>query len=105
MAWQKLCPLDEIPVLGARVIAHPDGNIAVFRAEGDSVFALVDVCPHKGGPLSQGIVHGSGAQARVTCPLHGWNIELDSGLACAPDAGCTGRFPVRIDRGDVWLDA
>lgn len=100
MAWQKLCPLEEIPALGARVVAHVDGDIAVFRAAGDAVFALVDACPHKGGPLSQGIVHGH----KVTCPLHGWNIELDSGHACAPDEGCARRYPVRIEEGEVWLE-
>ena len=100
MAWQKLCPLEEIPALGARVVAHVDGDIAVFRAAGDAVFALVDACPHKGGPLSQGIVHGH----KVTCPLHGWNIELDSGHACAPDEGCARSYPVRIEEGDVWLE-
>lgn len=100
MAWQKLCPLEEIPALGARVVAHVDGDIAVFRAAGDTVFALVDACPHKGGPLSQGIVHGH----KVTCPLHGWNIELDSGQACSPDEGCARRYPVRIEEGEVWLD-
>ncbi len=105
MAWQKLCPLDEIPALGARVVEHPGGNIAVFRTAGGSVFALADACPHKGGPLSQGIVHGDGDNARVTCPLHGWNVELDSGSACAPDDGCVARYAVRVDAGSVWLDA
>lgn len=100
MAWQKLCPLEDIPALGARVVEHADGDIAVFRAEGDSVFAVADACPHKGGPLSQGIVHGH----KVTCPLHGWNIELDSGHACAPDEGCVRNYPVRIDAGTVWLE-
>ncbi|PLX71075.1 MAG: nitrite reductase (NAD(P)H) small subunit [Azoarcus sp.] len=100
MAWQKLCPLEEIPALGARVVAHADGDIAVFRAEGDSVFAIADACPHKGGPLSQGIVHGQ----KVTCPLHNWNIELDSGHVCAPDEGCVRNYPVRIEAGEVWLE-
>ncbi|MBR0568651.1 nitrite reductase small subunit NirD [Azoarcus sp. L1K30] len=100
MAWQKLCPLEEIPALGARVVEHADGDIAVFRAAGDSVFAVADACPHKGGPLSQGIVHGH----KVTCPLHGWNIELASGHACAPDEGCVRNYPVRIEAGTVWLE-
>jgi nitrite reductase (NADH) small subunit len=103
MAWQKVCPLEEIPLLGARVVAHEDGAIAVFRADGDTVFALRDACPHKGGPLSQGIVHGSGESARVTCPLHGWNVELSSGDACAPDVGCTRTHPVKVEEGVVWL--
>lgn len=104
MAWQKVCPLDEIPPLGARVVAHPQGAIALFRTSDDRVFALRDACPHKGGPLSQGIVHGSGEDARVTCPLHGWNIALASGEACAPDAGCARAHAVRVEAQTVWLD-
>lgn len=100
MAWQKLCPLEEIPALGARVVECAAGDIAVFRAEGDAVFALRDACPHKGGPLSQGIVHGH----KVTCPLHGWNIELGAGTACAPDEGCAERYATKVEQGVVWLD-
>ncbi len=104
MTWQKVCPLDDIPMFGARVVDHGGDAIAVFRADGDTVFALRDACPHKGGPLSQGIVSGSGENARVTCPLHGWNIGLASGEACAPDEGCSHKFATRIESGEVWLD-
>ena len=98
--WLKICGLDEIPQLGARVVRHGALDIAVFRNADDEIFALEDRCPHKGGPLSQGIVHGK----KVTCPLHGWNIELDSGCAVAPDQGCSREFPIKIDAGGVWLD-
>lgn len=103
MTWQKVCPLDQIPLLGARVVLHGNDAIAVFRAEDDTVFALRDACPHQGGPLSQGIVSGSGAGVRVTCPLHGWNIALASGEACAPDEGCTARYATRVESGEVWV--
>ena len=98
--WMKVCALDEIPKLGARVVQHDGIDIAVFRNAEDEVFAVEDRCPHKGGPLSQGIVHGR----KVTCPLHGWNIELDSGCAVAPDEGCTREFPIKIEGNRVWLD-
>ena len=101
MAWQPVCELDEIPPLGARVVAHPDGAIAVFRTDGDRVFALRNACPHEGGPLSEGIVHGN----TVTCPLHNWNVDLESGHACAPDHGCARRYDTRVDAGMVWLEA
>ena len=65
----------------------------------DEVFALDDRCPHKGGPLSQGIVHGK----RVTCPLHNWVIELETGRAVAPDEGCTHSHPAKVENGMVWL--
>lgn len=98
--WVRICRLDEIPASGARVLLR-DGetDIALFRTAADRVFAVVDRCPHKGGPLSQGIVAGD----TVTCPLHGWNIALESGEACAPDVGCVRNFPVRVETGDVWL--
>jgi nitrite reductase (NADH) small subunit len=98
--WVRICAIDEIPLLGARVLECGGGdNIALFRPAPDRVFALADRCPHKGGPLSQGIVSGD----TVTCPLHGWNIALDSGQACAPDVGCARRHAVQLRDGEVWL--
>ncbi|MCC9000226.1 MAG: nitrite reductase small subunit NirD, partial [Candidatus Contendobacter sp.] len=78
--WHEIGELDDIPRLGSRVVNTPYGDVAIFRAADDQVFALRDRCPHKGGPLSQGIVYGH----RVTCPLHNWVLELDSGQAVAP---------------------
>jgi nitrite reductase (NADH) small subunit len=74
--------------------------VAVFRNSENKIFALLDRCPHKGGPLSQGIVFGE----RVACPLHNWNIQLDSGCAVAPDEGCTQKFSVKVEDGKVYLD-
>jgi nitrite reductase (NADH) small subunit len=91
--------IDDIPPLGARVVAGPEGNIAIFRTRDDRVFALDDRCPHKGGPLSQGIVYG----ARVTCPLHNWTIELENGEAVAPDKGCVRTIPVRVEGRRIFL--
>ena len=98
-AWMALCELDELPRLGARVFRAAAGDIAIFRTADDHVFALTDRCPHKGGPLSQGMVCGHA----VTCPLHGWVIALDSGDARAPDVGHAIRHAVKIDAGRVWL--
>ncbi len=98
--WIRLCEVDEIPRLGSRVVERPSGNLAVFRTAQDKVFAVQDSCPHKNGPLSQGIVHGES----VTCPLHGWQIGLEDGQAKAPDEGCVRRFPVRVHEGIVYLD-
>lgn len=94
--WIEVCRVDAIPRLGARVVNTSQGNIAVFRTGDDEIFALRDQCPHRGGPLSQGIVYGR----KVACPLHGWNIELDCGKAVAPDEGCAQSFPVKIE-GDT----
>lgn len=97
--WLHIGHLEDIPRQGARVIKTATGEIAVFRTVDDEVFALRDKCPHKGGPLSQGIVHGK----RVACPLHDWKINLDTGLAVAPDEGCAARYPVRVEEGRVSL--
>lgn len=98
--WNKVAMLDDIPPLGARVVKTAQGNIALFRNSGNEVFALLDCCPHKGGPLSQGMVCGK----KVTCPLHGWNIGLDDGVATAPDIGRVRSYPVRIEEGVVYLE-
>ncbi|HEV2228854.1 MAG TPA: nitrite reductase small subunit NirD [Steroidobacteraceae bacterium] len=98
--WSRICAVSDIPPLGARVAEVAGIAIAVFRTADDRVFALRDRCPHKGGPLSQGIVHGE----QVTCPLHGWVIGLGDGAAEAPDAGCTARYEVQVVDGEVWLD-
>ncbi len=98
--WIRLCLVDDIPRLGSRIVERAAGNLAVFRTAQDGVFALRDSCPHKGGPLSQGIVHGES----VTCPLHGWQIGLADGHARAPDVGCAQRFPVRVQDGAVYID-
>ena len=97
--WIEIGALNDIPRLGSRVVRTASGDIAVFRSADDDVFALDDRCPHKGGPLSQGIVHNK----RVTCPLHNFVIELASGEAVAPDTGCTRVHPTKVENGMVWL--
>lgn len=97
--WQRICALTDIPRLGARVVKHPDGDIAIFRNNEDEVFAVLDKCPHKGGPLSQGIVFGK----TVACPMHGWNIDLETGTAMAPDKGSTQKFEVKVETGVIFL--
>jgi nitrite reductase (NADH) small subunit len=91
--WIDIGCLDDIPRRGARRILVPAeaDAIAVFRTANDEIFALIDRCPHKAGPLSEGIVQGRG----IACPLHGWVIDLVSGEAEAPDVGCSRTIPVR----------
>lgn len=99
--WIAICHIDDIPVLGSRrVERHRGPAVALFRTGTDAVFGLLDRCPHKGGPLSQGIVFGE----RVACPLHNWSIGLCDGVAAAPDEGCTPRFAVHVVDGQVHLD-
>ena len=100
--WKVICRVEDIPVLGSRRVARDKGmDVAVFRNDQDEVFALLDRWPHKGGPLSQGIVFGTS----VACPLHNWTIGLCDGQAAAPDEGCTPSFQVKVEDGQVFLDA
>ena len=98
--WFKVGSVEEIPLMGSRVVRTAHGDVAVFRAGDGTLFALDDRCPHKGGPLSQGIVYGH----TVACPLHNWCIELASGCAVAPDQGSTSSYPVKVVEGMLYLN-
>ena len=95
--WIEIGKLDDIPVRGARVVRTPDGEVAVFRTGDDRLFALDNRCPHKDGPLSEGIVFDH----KVACPLHNWKIELETGSAVAPDEGCVRTYPVEVSAEGV----
>ena len=99
LAWRDIGGLDDIAPLRARTVVARDGDIAVFRTSDDRVFALRDACPHRGGKLSQGIVHNG----FVTCPLHGFVLDLDSGEAQAPDEGCARKVAVRLEGGRILI--
>jgi nitrite reductase (NADH) small subunit len=97
--WIKIGRVEDIPRLGARTVLTEQGDIAVFRTSGDEIFALFNRCPHKGGPLSEGIVTGK----VVVCPLHSWTIDLTTGEATAPDEGCTRPVESKVVDGQIWL--
>jgi nitrite reductase (NADH) small subunit len=99
--WKNIGPLDTIPIQGARRLSFAYGGkpIAVFRTSADRVFALIDLCPHRQGPLSEGIIAGD----TVTCPLHNFVIDLKCGKALAPDEGHTLALPVRVVDGQVHV--
>ena len=98
--WIDIAALDDIPRRGARMIKTYDGCVAVFRTAEDEVFALDNACPHKAGPLAEGIVHGK----RVTCPLHNWVISLETGEAQGADEGRVATYPARVEAGRILLD-
>lgn len=97
--WLSVCELDDIPVRGARRFSTSSGEIAVFRTRDQSVYAIDNRCPHKNGPLSEGIVHDAG----VTCPLHNWIIDLKTGQARGADSGCVKTYPTKIAEGRVLV--
>ncbi|SET80419.1 nitrite reductase small subunit NirD [Paracoccus homiensis] len=94
-----IAALEDIPPQGARVIKTREGCVALFRTADDRVFALDDRCPHKGGPLSEGIVHG----ASVTCPLHNWVFDMTTGMAQGADDGAVRTWPVRVEAGRILI--
>ena len=99
--WIDIAALSDIPVRGARVVKTRDGCVAVFRTGADEVFALDNACPHRAGPLAEGIVHGNA----VTCPLHNWVISLETGQAQGADEGQVATYPARVQDGRILLDA
>lgn len=101
MNWIDIGALDDVPAQGARVIKTALGCVAVFRTATDQVFAIDDRCPHKGGPLSEGIVHGNS----VTCPLHSWVFSLETGMAHGSDEGSVATYAAKIEAGRILLDA
>ncbi|GGE29496.1 tRNA-(guanine-N1)-methyltransferase [Primorskyibacter flagellatus] len=100
MSWIDIASVEDIPLRGARKIRTALGCVAIFRTAEEEVFAASDTCPHKAGPLSDGIVHGQ----RITCPLHNWVFDLNTGQAIGEDAAIP-TYPVRIEAGRVLIDA
>ena len=99
--WIDIGAAADVPLRGSRTVTAETGNIAIFKAADGAIFALWDKCPHKGGPLSQGIVHGHS----VTCPLHNWVIGLETGEVLGPDKGCARKVTVRLEEGRILLSA
>lgn len=98
--WLDIGPVDQISPGNARTLKVQGGqDIAVFHTLDNRFYALVNACPHRQGPLSQGIVHGH----VVTCPLHSWNISLRTGEALGDDKGCVPTIPLRVDAGRIYL--
>lgn len=98
--WMDIAALDDIPVQGARLIRTHHGCVAIFRTSDDKVFALDDRCPHKGGPLSEGIVAGH----TITCPLHNWVFDLNTGIAQGADEGSVRTHSIRVHAGRILID-
>lgn len=99
MSWLEVGDLSQIPERGARRVLVGDQKIAIFRTADGGVYALADQCPHKAGPLSQGIVH----DACVTCPLHNWVISLETGQAQGADEGSVQTYPIKVEGKQVFV--
>ena len=100
MSWLDIGALDEVPIRGARKVKTHFGCIGVFRTSETEVFAVQNECPHKGGPLSEGIVHDQ----KITCPLHNWVFDLNTGQALGADEGQIATYAVKVEDGRILLD-
>lgn len=99
--WTRVCRLKDIARPGSHAVSRDYArDVAVFRTAGDRLFALFDRCPHRGAPLSRGVVH----EGHVVCPLHSTRVDLESGHAVPPDKGCVKTFAVKIEKGIVYVD-
>ncbi|MDQ0457873.1 nitrite reductase small subunit NirD [Rhizobium paknamense] len=97
--WIAIGRIEDIPLRGSRCVKTPFMTIAVFRTGENEVFAIENRCPHKNGPLSEGIVHGKS----VTCPLHNWVISLETGKAQGADEGEVETIALRNDGGALSI--
>lgn len=99
--WIDIGTIEDIPKRGARLVKTRLGCVAIFRTAQDEIFAMDDTCPHKKGPLSEGIVHGNS----VTCPLHNWVFDMNTGEAQGADSGQVATYNVDVQNGRILLDA
>ena len=97
--WVDVGAAADILPRSARVVRTAERDVAVFRTASDTYFAIDNRCPHRGGPLSEGIVHGES----VTCPLHNWVISLETGRSLGADEGCVATVPIRVEDGRLYL--
>ena len=97
--WLDVCGVEDVPLRGARCLRVEEQEIGVFRSVSGEFFALENRCPHKQGPLSEGIVHDTA----VTCPLHNWVIDLESGMARGNDVGQVRTYQTQVTEGRVLL--
>ena len=97
--WYRITEIENIPFMGSRKVEISEIEMAIFNTRHGSIFAINNICPHKKGKLSDGLVHDK----QVTCPLHNWEIELSSGEALGNDSGCTGIYETKIEDGIVYL--
>lgn len=97
MKWIRVTETGNIPLREGRSVTIGDREIAIFHLA-DRFAAVDNACPHRGGPLCDGIVSG----ASVTCPLHGYKVCLDTGAVLKPDVAIrVDTYPVRVEDGVV----
>lgn len=97
--WYKITEVENVPYMGSRIVEIGETEVAIFKTKNGSIFAISNICPHKKGKLSEGLVHDS----IVTCPLHNWDIDLASGEALGNDTGCTNVYESKVENQIIYL--
>jgi nitrite reductase (NADH) small subunit len=99
--WVRITQCQNIPLREGRAVRVEGRDIAIFNL-GERFLAVDNRCPHKGGPLSEGIVSGS----TVICPLHAWKLSLETGqgVSAASASSCVQTFPTRVEDGIVSIE-
>lgn len=95
----KIMSAADLPVQIGKEVRIKDTFIALFRLANGDIRAVENRCPHKNGPLAEGIVSGE----FVFCPLHDWKISLQTGEVQKPDDGCIQTYEVQIIDGDIYI--
>jgi nitrite reductase (NADH) small subunit len=100
-AWVRITHCNDIPLRQGRAVKVGSREIAIFNL-GDRFLAVDNRCPHKGGPLADGIVSG----AAVVCPLHAWKVSLETGegLNSASASSCVDTFRTRVEHGVILVE-
>ncbi len=97
--WIKIIQVEDVPVMGSRKVVVGDDEIVIFKTRDESIFAVNNVCPHKQGKLSEGLVHDH----MVTCPMHNWDIDLETGVVKDEDNSCTKKYETKVEEGVIYL--
>lgn len=97
--WIKIVETENVPSMGSRKVVIGETEIVIFKTKDDSIFAVNNECPHKQGKLSEGLVHDKS----VTCPLHNWDIDLETGIAKDEGDACTRKYDTKIEEGFIYL--
>ena len=98
--WTPITKIENVPLREGRAVTVGDSEIAIFHLEG-RYLTIDNRCPHKGGPLCDGIVSGT----TVVCPLHGQRFDLETGMpVLASQPGCVAIFPTRVEDGVIFVN-
>lgn len=99
MSFQRLCLLEDLELSRGKEFLVADKIVAAFRTD-EGVFAVDGMCAHQGGPIAQGELRGK----CVTCPWHGWQYDISTGVNLLSQKKMLANYPIEIRSDEVWID-